>query len=243
VTPLPPHIWAAVVDGHKQHPRSQQKRIGPSQVGTPCQRRLAYGLLEAPRVAPEGDPFPSITGTGMHEQLETLFARANAALGWPRYLLERKVEVRPGLTGSCDMYDIAEAAVWDWKGVSTSALAKYRSKGPSEVYRTQAHLYGRGYRNAGFPVKTVNIAFWPRGGWGRDAHWWTEPYDDQIVDDALARIDRTALQLLFARPPGESAAVAVGGASWLSPCSNWAFTFLTTSGCLAVSAAYSSSSS
>ncbi len=195
MTRLPNHIWSAVVDGAKLHPRSQQKRIGPSQVGTPCTRRLAYALIEAPRVAPEMDPFPSIVGTGMHDQLETLFGRANTALGWQRYLLERRVEVRAGLTGSCDMYDVAEQAVWDWKGVSTSKLAEYRSKGPSEVYRVQAHLYGRGYLNAGFGVKTVNIAFWPRGGWGRDAHWWSEPYDDSIAAAALDRIDDTLVKL------------------------------------------------
>ncbi|UQE73862.1 hypothetical protein MYK68_14095 [Gordonia sp. PP30] len=193
---LPEHLRTLIVDGHKLHPRSQQMRLGPSEIGNPCARRLAYGLIEAPKAGGFDDPLPSIVGTGMHAQLEELAERANTRLGWPRYLTERRVEIRPGLTGSCDLYDVQEAAVWDWKGPSTNRLRHYRDHGPSAVYRTQAHLYGRGYRRAGFPVKQVGIAFLPRGGWLKDARAWTEPYDDTVVDTALDRIDRILVQLL-----------------------------------------------
>lgn len=193
--PLPEHLRSLIVDGHKQHPRSQQTQLGPSEVGHPCDRRLAYGLLEAPKCNSFDDPLPSIVGTGMHAQLEELAHRENARLGWPRYLLERRVEVRRGLTGSCDLYDVQEQHVWDWKGPSTSRLKHYRDHGPSQVYRVQAHLYGRGYRNAGFPVRTVGIAFLPRGGWLKDARAWTEPYDDDLVEATLARMDRVLLRL------------------------------------------------
>lgn len=194
--PLPDHLRSLIIDGHKLHPRSQQTRLGPSEVGNPCDRRLAYGLLEAPKCNHFDDPLPSIVGTGMHAQLEELAERANTRLGWNRYLLEQRVEIRPGLTGSCDLYDVQEAAVWDWKGPSTSRLKHYRDHGPSQVYRVQAHLYGRGYRNAGFPVRTVNIAFLPRGGWLKDARAWTEDYDDTLVDATLTRIDDVLVRLL-----------------------------------------------
>lgn len=195
MTPIPQKILDILQVGAAGHGRSQQRRIGPSEVGTPCQRQLAYKLLEAPQGATAfNDPLPSAVGTGAHAEMETFAHRTNMNLGWTRYLTEQTVTVREGLTGSCDLYDIQDQQVVDWKFVSTSRLAKYR-KSPPDVYRVQAHLYGLGVVNAGFPVRSVAICFWPRGGLSKDAHWWTQPWDRQVALDALARIDDTLLHL------------------------------------------------
>src|SRR5688500_19659658 len=47
-------------------PRSLQKHIGPSQVGTSCDRQLAYRLNHTPETRSFMDPWPSIVGTAVH---------------------------------------------------------------------------------------------------------------------------------------------------------------------------------
>lgn len=193
--PLPGHIIELIDAGARTQPRTLQKQIGPSEVGTPCRRQLAYKLLQAPKGATAfNDPLPSMIGTGAHAEMERCARARNAELGYNRYLIEKKVTVRPGLTGSCDLFDIIGGVVYDWKFLSTSRLLKYRS-GPSPVYRTQAHLYGLGFANEGFQVNAVSILLIPRGGQRKDGYQLTEPWDRQIALDALDRIDRTLLQL------------------------------------------------
>lgn len=72
---------------------------------------------------------------------------------------------------------------------------EYRKHGPIPEYRTQGHMYGRGYRNEGFPVERVAIWFIPRGGFLSDSFIWSEAYSDQIVDDTLARLDNITVLL------------------------------------------------
>lgn len=181
-----------IVDGAKEDDRSQQKALGPSEVGHPCLRKLAYGLLQTPKSNSYGDPLPSVVGTGAHARMEEFAHRANRRLGRTRWLPEFKVTVREGLSGTCDLVDLDTMTAVDWKFPGTSGMAKYSSKGPSEQYRIQAHLYGRGLRNAGIAVEHVAIAFVPRGGQLRHAHLWTEPYDDSLVDKTLDDIDNVA---------------------------------------------------
>lgn len=172
-------------------PRSKQQALGPSEVGHPCARKLAFGLLQEPRHNAGGDPLPSIVGTAAHKWLERAAKMDNRRLGRVRWLTEQRVKVMTGLTGSCDLYDVDTASVIDWKLPGTSRMAHYKRHGPSETYRRQAHMYGRGFQRYGFPVKQVGICFLPRAGQLRGAHLWTEPYDDALVDDTLDRIHNT----------------------------------------------------
>ncbi len=182
----------------QHHPRSQQTAIGPSEVGIPCARRLGYKLLGFP----ERDDKPNwkaTVGTAGHAWLEDVFHGDNMALvslpqneGAERWLLETRVHTgdyngKP-VDGSCDLYDRVTATVVDWKFVGPTQLKKYRSKGASEQYRTQAHLYGRGFQQAGLPVDTVMVVFLPRDGELHDTHVWHEPYDEQVAIDALSRL-------------------------------------------------------
>ena len=184
-------LKALIVDGAKEDDRSQQKTLGPSEVGHPCLRKLAYGLLQTPKSNSYSDPLPSVVGTGAHSRMEEFARRANARLGRPRGLPEFKVTVREGLTGTCDLVDLDTMTAIDWKFPGTSGMAKYSSKGPSEQYHMQAHLYGRGLRNVGIPIERVAIAFIPRGGQLKHSHLWTEPYNDALVDSMLNTIDDT----------------------------------------------------
>jgi hypothetical protein len=189
-----------IKDAIANHPRSLQKRIGPSEVGHPCARRIGYILLGGEPLNPFPDtPWKPTIGTAVHAWLEEAFMAANDAdpSGWTRWLVELTVAVGTILgveiTGHCDLYDRVTATAVDWKIVGDTPLKKYRSKGPGDQYRKQIHLYGRGLTARGLPVDTVAIAFLPRNGELRDAYLWHEPYDEQVALAALQRAEGVAL--------------------------------------------------
>src|SRR5690606_18684287 len=114
------------------HPRSQQKTLGPSEVGHPCVRRLATSMLQFERINPEGDPLPAWLGTAGHAKFEQAVIADNERIideymqhvgrhntirgdaprctfrdGEPvgRWYTERRVTIRGDLAGTCDLYD------------------------------------------------------------------------------------------------------------------------------------------
>jgi hypothetical protein len=181
-------------------PRSLQRRIGPSEIGQPCQRRTGYSLLGAEPVNVTDDvPWKPAIGTYAHAGMEEVFTQFNAGQDHARFLTEMRVSVGEidgvDITGSCDLYDRVTATVVDWKFVGKTQLAKYKRSGPGPQYRSQVHLYGRGFTRRGVPVDTVMIAFLPRDGELRDAYVWHEPYDEQVALDALERANGIALAL------------------------------------------------
>jgi hypothetical protein len=91
--------------------------------------------------------------------------------------------------GTADLYDRATATVIDHKVLGAASLKSFRKDGPSEQYKTQVHLYACGLRLAGAKVENVAIMAWSRSGALKDAIWWQEPYNEQIVEDTLARLD------------------------------------------------------
>ncbi|QBI96041.1 Cas4 family exonuclease [Mycobacterium phage MissDaisy] len=217
-------LLADLKDVLRQHsmntPRNMQKALGPSEVGHQCARRLAAGLLELERINPEGDPLPSWVGTAAHARFEQAIELDNLRIireaaedaaangeyatkrctfhdGQPigRWLSERRVTVRGGLAGTCDLFDTWTNTVIDLKFPGSTKCAEYKKYGPSPEYRAQAHLYGRGYRNEGFHVERVAIWFIPRGGLLANSFIWSEPYSDATVDEILAKLDNIILLL------------------------------------------------
>lgn len=201
----------------KLHPRSQQKAIGPSEVGHPCPRKLATTLLQFPRINPEFDPLPAWLGTAGHAKWEESVEHDNEVIikaflnrqddepaprctwidGEPvgRWLSERRVQIRADLSGTCDLFDTWTGTVIDLKFPGASRMTKYKKEGPTPEYRVQAHSYGRGFRNEGIEVKRVGIWFIPRGGMLSSSFVWSEPYDDEIVEGMLGKLDNIAIVL------------------------------------------------
>lgn len=175
-------------------PRSKQRELGPSEIGHPCMRRLAYGLMLVDKTNPSFDPLPAIIGTSMHKWLESAAMYANTVLGRKRWHVETRVNITSWLSGSCDLYDADTASVVDYKVPGASRMKTYKSS-PGETYRTQVHLYGKGFRNAGMPVETVAIMFLPRGGTLASAHLWSEPYEESIADTAIDRRNQAVAML------------------------------------------------
>jgi len=183
-------IKAAIVGA----PRSKQRRIGPSEIGHPCTRRIAYKLSGVEEVNVSAGWRPTV-GTAVHEWLAFTFTSANKdqALRW---LVELKVEVGAVLdttiTGSVDLYDRVTATCNDWKVVSPASLKKYRAKGPGQQYRIQGHLYASGLIARGLPVDTVAITFLPNSGELSEAVFWSEPYDPAVAAGAMERLATVA---------------------------------------------------
>jgi hypothetical protein len=185
----------------RDNPRSLQTRIGPSELGTPCDRWLSHKLLDTLPVNDRQAPWLPTIGTAVHAWLEDTFAIDNVRHvengRAERWLLEQRLNVGTvggqSITGSCDLYDTITATVVDWKIVGKTRLEKYKRHGPGEQYRVQAHAYGRGWVRKGFAVEQVAICFLPRNGELTETVWWHEPYDEQVAVAALARVEAVAM--------------------------------------------------
>lgn len=210
-TPLPPHLeqrggdpgllgkelLGIIGDAITNHPRSLQKKIGPSEIGSPCARRIGYKLMGAPRFNEQVN-WKAFVGTAMHLKLEEVFDQWNLANcgglgGQERWLVETKVcagEINgEDIEGSTDVYDRVTATVVDWKLVGPTSLKNYRANGPGRQYRTQGHSYGRGWARKGLPVDHVMVVFLPRNNELRHTHVWHERYDEQVAVDGFARAE------------------------------------------------------
>jgi hypothetical protein len=176
--------------------RNVQETLGPSEIGTPCDRRIALSLMRVPRVNPGGDNWASFVGTCVHEGLADMFMWADANKG--RYAVEVPLTFpSPHVPkGTSDLLDRVLLMVDDHKLMGTWSLDKLRTKGPSPTYRVQGHVYAYGQRLKGEKVERIAVIGWPRQGSNLDdLYVWTEPYDPSIARDALARVDRIAGQL------------------------------------------------
>lgn len=192
--------WAgyrtAIETAITSQPRSQQKRIGPSEIGNPCTRCLTHKLIGTPEIEQHAPWLPWI-GTAVHAQLEDVFMRANAGLDRARYLVESTVCVGQiggqDITGHADLFDLHVGEVTDWKCVGATTLRNAKANGPSETYRTQAHCYGLGFALRGLTVHRVRIAYLPRNSVHLgDAHVWSEPFDPVRAMTAIQRADDIA---------------------------------------------------
>lgn len=196
-----PHVLADELIWHVRdylahRPRSLQRRIGPSSLGTPCARRVGHILAGTPSSDTRPPGWLPGIGVAVHSMLEKVVARVNGLAGRERFITERRVEVGTvdgqAVTGTCDLYDVDTATVVDWKVVGKSTLDAVRRKGPSLTYLTQAQLYGYGYARAGYDVERVGILYLPRGEELDHARYAVEPYDEQVARAAVERADGIA---------------------------------------------------
>lgn len=171
-------------------PRSLQQTIGPSEIGTECDRKLAFKLLQKPAARVMTASWRATVGTAVHAWLADRLTAANQASGIGRWLVETRVNVGTiaddDCYGSCDAYDVLSAGVLDWKIVGPTSLRKYKN-GPGRQYRSQVHTYGNGIRALGLPVDWVGIFFLPSNGELHDGVFWHEPHDPAVAQHELDR--------------------------------------------------------
>lgn len=178
--------------------RSAQKTLGPSEIGSPCERQIAMKLLGIQPVNPQEGWAPFV-GTAVHAELARMFEWANGA-GSGRFVVEMPLSFGSRLVpkGTGDLLDRVLCIFMDHKLMGRYSLSKLVKEGPSPVYRAQVHTYGYGAELAGEKVKYVAIIGWPRQESSLDnLYVHVEPYDRQIALDAIKRVERIAAQTKY----------------------------------------------
>lgn len=157
------HIRQAI----EAHPRSLQKLIGPSELGTSCPRKLAYRLAQTPEL-PRSAAWRPTVGTAVHAWLADAMCDANLRLGFTRYLVETTVTVGSirgvDITGTADLYDRVTATIVDWKVVGPNTLRIVAGQGVDALYQTQLNLYRLGFLARGAPVEALAVYYLPANG-------------------------------------------------------------------------------
>lgn len=171
--------------------RSKQVEIGPSEMGNPCDQRIARTFAGMPRVNFNIDPWPAIVGTAVHRWLEKAIGtfQKDFPAGTPvrKWQTEMAMSLDDMIPAHSDLYT-HEADVVDWKTAGPTNFAKIKREGPPDYYVVQGHLYGYAHERAGRPVRDVVLAFLPRAGWLKDTFLWREPYDRRVALRAIARV-------------------------------------------------------
>lgn len=168
--------------------RSQQAAIGPSELGTACDRKIAYRMAGVAEVNQWMDPLPAIVGTSVHQWLEKAVNRFQAIHHMDRWETEITIQPDPLVTGHCDLYDRDKAMVLDFKTVSPTKLKEWKRKGPPAHYIDQVNLYAKGLLLTGRKVTKVALMAIPRSGWLREIQTWVGDYDPGRAQSALDRM-------------------------------------------------------
>lgn len=188
------HFEKTVLAGMAGHERSHQKLIGPSGLGTPCPRKLAYLLAQVDDVQKPETQHRQTVGVGYHAWAERTFIKHGKGL----WLTERRVHVGDIVTsngtteiwGTADLFHIPSGTVVDIKVPGPQSIKDKKKHGPGQGYRVQGHLYGAGYQREGFMVKAVAVIAMPAAGEFRERLWMEEPYNPAIAESALKRASR-----------------------------------------------------
>ena len=186
-------LWA-----DKQNPRSRQVKIGPSEIGDQCDRRIGYRIAQTPACNTEFDPWAAIVGTALHSWLDDavhLWMQAHDPVE-KAWSTETALSVGEFVEGHSDLYSHEHHAVIDWKGAGPGIMKTIRKEGPSPGYMIQTHIYGYGFEQKGWPVKKVALAFLPRAGWLKDMYVWSADYDRNLAISALNRLYGIARRLM-----------------------------------------------
>jgi hypothetical protein len=184
-------------DAIRNHPRTLQTRIGPSSLGSECDRCLIRELAGLDREDPEDAPWLPTLGHAAHDWLEGNIVRWLMETRGDRWVPEGKVKVGTvggvDITGNSDVLDVHSGTVVDYKLVGTTTLRKVRKAGATLTYRNQAQCYGKGWEDGGFVIKSVAIWFLPRNGFRMsDGHIHQEHYNRAMAERAIARADMFA---------------------------------------------------
>lgn len=179
-----------IIDHDAGRPRSQQTHIGPSDLSSPCDRKLVYQLSGVPRVVPNDVNLYAYVGTGIHRQMERACKAHNRRTRHGRWLTEVAVSVpvtaEVNLTGSCDAYDADTFTACDWKSRGTSKP----SAAARDKHHTQILPYGLGLILAGHRVEHTAVVYIPRNGLLSEIEVDSRPFDHDAAEALLRRYEQ-----------------------------------------------------
>lgn len=172
---------------YRSTPRNAQIAVGPSELGTPCDRELAYRLagMKGPH---HSDPWPSIVGTATHTWMSNAVIAFEKAHGLKRLESELRVQADRVLGGSTDLWWAEKELVLDFKFPGTEGMKKLRESGFGQRYEVQLQVYGLGHERAGRKVSKVGIMALHRAGWLKDMWVKVIDYDRSVAEAAIKRM-------------------------------------------------------
>jgi hypothetical protein len=193
---LKQHLTDMILWAEKQNPRASQANIGPSEIGDPCDRRIGYRLAQIPACNKDFDPWAAVMGTAVHTWLDNAVTAWSKEHGSTDWATETALAINEFVDGHSDLYWRAFETVIDWKTAGPDVMRKIKKDGPPPGYIIQAHIYGYGYEQKGWPVQRVALAFLSRAGWLRDMFIWSAPYDRSIAENAINRLYQIAHEVV-----------------------------------------------
>ncbi|WP_130012163.1 hypothetical protein [Serinicoccus sediminis] len=173
-------------------PRTLQVALGPSEIGTACDRCLVH-LLAGHKATEYVAPWLPTIGHAVHAWLDkAMRLHALASDDGDRWHVESRVTVGQiggvDIKGNADLFDEVTGTVTDWKISGKPKIDSVRRHGASLTYQRQAQLYGKGYEDAGHTVRAVQVIFLPRNAVSlQGGICWSAPYDRQVAQHALDR--------------------------------------------------------
>jgi hypothetical protein len=186
-----------------RNPRSHQRNIGPSELSSPCDRRIGYRMVGVPAVNTTLDPWPAIVGTAVHDWLEQAFLDYIRSTTSGEWITEQQLTLSDDVTGRSDLFNIPRGIVIDYKGASPDKMKKIKADGSPGNYRTQLQIYGRGYEKLGYKVNRLALVYFPRAGNIKDLYVDMFDYDPNVAILSLARIPAIARKLIALDPMGQ----------------------------------------
>lgn len=179
-------IIAQMTEAANGAARNIQKAIGPSEIGEPCTRQVAYKVAGVAKNPSWLDPLPSIRGVAMHAWMEDNLPR-------DQWDLECKLDCGAGVIGTSDAYHRPTRTVVDWKFLGATQHSEYAKGYMSEKYEIQGHTYGNGWVNKGYVVERVALAIFGATKTLQDLYVWSDPYNPAKAQMALNRLGQVRM--------------------------------------------------
>lgn len=180
----------------KRSERDKQVKVGPSDIGDPCDACLAAKFKASGEEREfKHDEYQrkfslkAWIGTAVHEKLEADFVL-------PEVQRERKYDIWeiPGygmVRGGIDDFYEDLGVWWDYKTIDMSKLRKVKLDGVPESHSRQQMLYGYGLRQAGYNVRASVIVYIPRDSNSiKNIHTVISPYNHEWALETMARAER-----------------------------------------------------
>lgn len=182
----------------KASARDEQKLLGPSDLGDPCDACLARKFEES-MSGREFQPVPerefslkAWIGTAMHEKLEREFI-----LGPDEVRLEGSfpiwdLEGYGLIKGHIDGYWQSIASIWDYKSADMAKIKTIKATGRVPMgHVNQQMLYCLGIKRAGLPIRLSTIVYIPRDNNNiRNIHVVGAEFDEDYALKVVARAER-----------------------------------------------------